>query len=713
MDSEIFQGFQCWETERVSDVINKEAGSIERAVFLATHAPINNLTYLRKPAAEMDDNTEETLLRELQRCATEYRPAFVVVQGIPGTGKSHLIRWLKERYMDDREHLRGKVLFIERAQNNLRGTLEQILASGIFDDATSREQLEKLQSATIALSKEALADTLLSQFHVVVTHDGEVPGMPKWLVRNKHQLEMFLLDSKVREELKKPGGPIERLVRFLSTGSRTGMERDESPEFVARDFEIGVDLLYAIKMEGYREVKELAEYLHDSDRDKQRGELAKYLTSLLSKVIGRATALNADDLKRMFNDLRRSLRQQNLHLALFIEDITAFTGIDAGLVDVLATQHTGEGNREFCQMISVIGITDHYYKDLFPNNIKDRVTHHITLNTLKGEGTESELLTNPTAVADLSARYLNAMRLNRAQLNAWSQHEAYLGDIPNKCDMCLHKTTCHAAFGSVEIAQRAEEPVRVGLYPFNQHALWTMYENIDTSSTARTPRALLSGVVEYVLGSHGQKVKRGQFPPSVDNWGGEFRVPSLMRPLQRNTIERQGGVDAKRIQSLIVFWGDKTVLATQASNQRLLGGLPEAVFTAFNLPFIQGEVLEASPPQTASASRQVIESAPLISSYTVQSPSNAPAYTPRVEINAPTPMTRTNKYTNAIDAWSRDEQLVEANYFAEKLATLIRTFIDWEAYGISNTQVDDVFKGFRRIYFEGQRAPGIGRSEQY
>src|SRR3989442_833000 len=269
MDSEIFQSFQCWETERVSDVVNKEAGSVDRAVFLATHAPINNLTYLRKPAAELADYTEETLLRELQRCANEYRPAFVVVQGIPGTGKSHLIRWLKEKYMDDREHLRGKVLFIERAQCNLRGTLEQILASGVFDDATSREQLEKLQSATVALSKEALADTLLSQFHVVVTHDGEVPGMPKWLVRNKHQLEMFLLDSKVREELKKPGGPIERLVRFLSTGSRTGMERDESPEFEAHDFEIGVDLLYAIKREGYREVRELAEYLQDPDRDKQ------------------------------------------------------------------------------------------------------------------------------------------------------------------------------------------------------------------------------------------------------------------------------------------------------------------------------------------------------------------------------------------------------------------------------------------------------------
>src|SRR5207244_11731919 len=99
----------------------------------------------------------------------------------------------------------------------------------------------------------------------------------------------------------------------------------------------------------------------------------------------------------------------------------------------------------------------------------------------------------------------------------------------------------------------------------------------------------------------------------------------------------------------------------------------------------------------------VIESAPLISSYTGQSSSNVPVHTPRVETNAPTPVTRTNKYTDAIEAWSRNEQLVEANYFAEKLATLIRTFIDWEAHGISNTQVDDVFKGFCRIYFEGQR----------
>src|SRR5690606_34959143 len=111
-----------------------------------------------------------------------------------------------------------------------------------------------------------------------------------------------------------------------------------------------------------------------------RQQLATYLNQLLEFAISQTTALTGDDLKNMFHDLRRELRKQGRALVLFIEDITAFTGLDAGLIDVLVTQHTGETNSHFCRLISVIGITDDFYATRFPDNLRERITHHLTLN---------------------------------------------------------------------------------------------------------------------------------------------------------------------------------------------------------------------------------------------------------------------------------------------------------------------------------------------
>src|SRR5690349_15038474 len=117
---------QCWKNERIGQVINKEAASVDTATFLATHTPLNKLTYQRAPQ-NVSDTSENGLLQELRRCAEQDRHAFVVIQGIPGTGKSHLIRWLKERYAAEVDQRYERVLFIERAQCSLRSTLEQII----------------------------------------------------------------------------------------------------------------------------------------------------------------------------------------------------------------------------------------------------------------------------------------------------------------------------------------------------------------------------------------------------------------------------------------------------------------------------------------------------------------------------------------------------------------------------------------------------------
>lgn len=714
MQAPTFERFQCWKDERISQVINKEAVSIELANFLATHTPLSSITYQRTPQ-QMTDMSEQGLLDELRRCAIEQRHTFAVVQGIPGTGKSHLIRWLKERYVATDKEQQGNdvVLLIERAQCNLRGTLLQIISSGIFNDTTMHRQLEKLQGATTELSKAALADTILGQLHIA-TNEVALPDehLPKLYIRKR--IEKFLLDFYVRQALKKADGPIDRITRYLSPGNTSGIGEREIPGFVADDFVFNLDILRAIRAEGgYKEVRDLAEKLHDPDEVELRSELAQYLNRLLNYAIGRTTALSADDLKQMFNELRRHLRKQNRQLALFIEDITAFTGLDVSLIDVLATQHTGESNREFCRLLSVIGITDNYFNDHFPDNLKDRVTHRLTLNVTKQGQYESDLLKTPQATTDMAARYLNAMRLDQATLAHWVEQNARPEQLPIACNGCQLRTACHQAFGFVELGSGGTTPQRVGLYPFNERALWMMYQNITT--VAHTPRALLNSVLEYVLESHGKKVVRGEFPPPARELGSDFKAPALAKLSQRTFIDTQGGADARRIESLVLFWGTRTVDVTWDDHRRLVGGLTEDVFKAFHLPIIDGEVTDASSfpstggnvaVPTSSRETYAMSQADLLSKTQVNERTAihplepTPASPPQSHVPQPISM-RPNKHTEDINNWLNGDKLQNYEKLGELLVTLIGSFIDWESHGISSLQVEDRLRRARMV-IEGQ-----------
>ncbi len=678
MADQTFERYQCWDEQRISVVINKEAVSVDRATFLATHTPLDTIAYLNAPR-QIKDTSETNLLKELRSRAENDQHTFAVIQGIPGTGKSHLIRWLKERYATINQETDGRdvVLLIERANSSLRSTLLQIIQSDVFDSTLFADQIERLKRATDQLSKKGLADTVLNNLQVA-TNEVTLKETEQPSGRISRNIEKFLLDYVIRDELKRSGGPIERIVRFLSGEGRAGLADDEMPTFHADDFNFQVDFLRQIKNQpdGYREAKNLADSLNI--KPELRTELATYLNRLLNFAVGRTTSLSADELKQIFNDLRRELRQQGRRLALFIEDIAVFTGLDAGLVDVLATQHTGEGNREFCRLLSVVGITDSYYHDHFPDNMKERITHRLTLNT--SNLLESQLLTSADAVADMAARYLNAIRLSQDELESWQQKDAQPELLPNRCHRCQFKPTCHDAFGFVEIGETAEDgALRVGLYPFNQQALWTMYTHLDTSKISRTPRSLLNNVIEYVLQSHGWQVKEGQFPPVARDLGGDFTPPTLEKPTQRTLITGQSNSPsvANRIETVILFWGNRTVDVTiDANDQQRVSGLRREVFEAFGLPVIKGEGVTG--PLTPPIKGPDIKPPP-----------------------PPPPPPPTSPITQDIERWRTGKQLQYYEKLAKGLADLVGSFIDWEAYGIPASLVDDRLKQARFV-IEGQ-----------
>ena len=91
-----FNCFKCCTDERISKVINKEAISIDRKEFLVTHTHFDEIRVIKSPENLKVINEERFLFQLIERAQKDTH-TFSVVQGVPGTGKSHLIRWLKER----------------------------------------------------------------------------------------------------------------------------------------------------------------------------------------------------------------------------------------------------------------------------------------------------------------------------------------------------------------------------------------------------------------------------------------------------------------------------------------------------------------------------------------------------------------------------------------------------------------------------------------
>jgi len=684
--TEEFTRFRCWQPERIGKVINKLALSVDRAEFLATHVPMRHIAYEKSPQ-QMRQASESSLLDELNAAAEADRHVFAVVKGIPGTGKSHLIRWLKEQYV--LAHPRDAVLLIARARTSLRDTIEQIIASGIFSQEELPQELQRLQHAVEILGQEALAERLINGLQEAA-HRADWEGVQTRLgalhSRIKlRKVESFLLDERVRELLKREDGPIDRIVRFLTAGTGQGGGIERLPGFKDSDFEFADE--DRRRLQGYQEVREFTADL--VQRKEIREDLARYLNfELHDQAIAWATDLRAGDVLSMFDHLRRRLREQGRELTLFIEDITALTGISAGLIEVLVTDHGGEAGAGLARLTSVVGVADAFYADLLPTNIKDRITHVLTLNAEDRQ--ESDLISKPEVRAEFAGRYLNALRVPAHDLRQWADRGALPSALPNGCVDCAFRQACHAAFGFVQLQEGdANDPASgVGLYPFSQQALNSLYDFLK-STASRTPRTFLSDLLAYILQSHGDLILTGEFPPPQADLAPSVNLPSFDPPPHRTLIEKQGGRSVASLATLILFWGQRHVYSEARDGSRTVGGLGEEVFKAFSLPMIEGWPREKKTGTGGGGSGD---------RETGDGDGTRPDSAPPV-----------NPLTQRINDWANNGRLYEHNVFTSWLADLARSFVDWQSYGISLTQVSEYVTG-RRFVIDGQSGavtPGL------
>ena len=206
-----FSRFVCWTADHAAEAIAIDATESSDAVFLATHHPAHILQ--RPPQqAEGGKRCTEEQVREL--LLTEPAdPLIIPVVGQSGSGKSHLVRWLKASFTGADERLH--VVHIPKYETSLKRVIERVIAG--FNNSDFNEVRERLTEARDAIVEAEAPGRLLNELALSFENwqpkpDGS-PHVPFFeYLAGEDGLASLLYDKVFREPLLARGGTIRRFV---------------------------------------------------------------------------------------------------------------------------------------------------------------------------------------------------------------------------------------------------------------------------------------------------------------------------------------------------------------------------------------------------------------------------------------------------------------------------------------------------------------------
>ncbi|OIJ62872.1 protein DpdH [Streptomyces mangrovisoli] len=608
----------CWEADEAPAIIPVEAESTSNGVFLATHTSIPILLRDRVDSAVGGTIVDE---HSLQRVVEEL-PAdqpIIPILGKSGTGKSHLIRWLR---INLKPNNATRLIFVPKHRMSLRGILELIL-----EHATSERAAEL--RAKVAAASDAAADETTAQLRLrnelavlVETRGADKDGTPeendlRAFLASAEGLPALLSDPVFRRRLLADNGPIARLVREKLSG-KGSEDKEDAFGFSAADLDLSVDDVSKAGVDAASVASALA-----SDAP-LRDLAAKMLNEQLGPAVSEVFGIGGDDLKQLLVELRLDLHRQGLELLLLIEDFSIFQGIQGGLIDAITLLPTE--TLALCPMRVVMAVTTGYFVNQMPETVYTR-TYKVFDLELPADKTA------PFDPARFAARYLNAVRVGSQEIDKHRTHE---GPEPNHCLQCPVQEKCHQAFGEVE---------GVGLYPFSRTALDRAIRSQSKGDTF-IARDVLTRVLRPVLHRDQTELDEGRFPSS--GFESDFRTGALdiLDNVEDQVRLRTPGdpeLSERRVR-MVRFWGP----GHGPQN------LHPTIHEAFAIPSLPDLVTEQQTfPHQPSAPEPA---RPVHGTQTpvVVDPPSPPSVLPSPAASKPT-------LVQAVDDWHKTGQLVQSH----------------------------------------------------
>lgn len=526
------------------DVIKKDGTAVDIEYFMATHVPFRRLEFIE--SGDVDSHpaylSEEQLYdKYIVNKADKHQ--MLIVRGTNGTGKSHLICWLYNRFVNDNVNYntdKEKVIFLRRLGNTVRGAVMQMLDEGIVQDKDLQEKFRKFAQAERSQSEEELKTTIYTEYARKISTDSSGKVFSPISCKD---ISAFLHDKRVEEYMMRIGGPVDRCYQMITVGARTAVTDGTDVIFTQEDFDFPKEVTRSIKREAAEEVR--AFYINDLRGEEEKiKKLVNYLNHFTSGVIQSCANITSENARNLFVNLRKSLYQEGKKLTIFIEDFTSFSIVESELITALSVE-SGGNYSDLCRVTSVIGITDGYY-DSFRDNFKDRVTKQIRVNE-ESYGGENFLF-------EMAARYLNAIYCKAETVKDW-----YAGH-PSSESLPAAEFEPDYVWDSVRIGEKDYT-----LYPFNRKSLIALYDRLKV----KTPRYFLSYIIQglFFQFANGMEYK--------DSW--EFpELPSFidtvtLQPPYADNVENTTYPenDKQRLKVLFSTWGDGTTDAREGN----IGGI--------------------------------------------------------------------------------------------------------------------------------------------
>lgn len=588
----------CWRAEDARAIFVTEALEGDDAIFLATHTPIEGFDVAGRDAGEFQGHGERAVLNTLADPLRQH--AFCVIQGEPGSGKSHLIRWLSVNW----PHANDIKLLLRRADGSLEGALRQLRErlpaefAPLFDNLGQRQRASSQGRANIFLS--TLSNTL-EPGHFDVPLPDEAWCKQYWpaeLLANSVIKAKWKAPSRILNLLEGAGGErnsatasfdlfdVQELGDICPSlrGTAAIVHSQELARRLAREAET---------IRAYREQEWLADELaaEHADQFPTSLSLVRALNLRRNDAIQNVLGVSAQGLKTLFRQVREALADRGQRLVLLLEDITSWEGLDDSLIDVLVFNAAAKGDeaeQPVCPLISVVGVTPAYY-DKLQGNYRQRITHEVRLGQSTGGLQDVATLREDETRRAFAARYLAAVRVGPIALDGWLAQVRDGDEVapPNRCETCPRQSACFDIFGDEE---------GVGLFPFTRHAFDRFYDALkenDNGQTWKTPRGILQAILNPNL-LQPDSLSAGTYP-------GAFIEPDAFRTDRRSQMALVPRLDQivsnriddpeerARMRRMLAYWANPDRADTTVIGDELaFAGTRRVVFEAFGLPWLGG-----------------------------------------------------------------------------------------------------------------------------
>jgi AAA ATPase domain len=516
----------CWTRAAIDFATQVDVGGLDAddphadAVFRAIH---QSLPISQESGGGAAAVSEDDVLREFTRPITSNEPTLVFVTGEKGTGKSHLVRWLKSR-LGTRPS--WHVVYIEKRNTSLRRVTERILAG--VDTPRAREIRAELDRASAEItSDEEAMNALLARLDQLVTFDqareiGNLPEVsPAELAELRRKANRLLGDFTFRRELSVPDGPVHRIVRLARGGTEpTEDVNDADLHLTETDLQVDPSAFDDLGQELQGLIAALV-----SNRG-MRADIAALCDWYLPQAKAQVFIGRGADLLDVFEDVREEIANRGQELCLLVEDLVLLHGIDRQLAQAL----TIPASARLCRLRAAIAVTSGYLNSPSLSTFTDRGLRYTLDLNLDAIG--------QVGLRDFVGRYLNAGRLSEQALAASST------DTANACLSCPELQRCHDTFGVSRD--------RYGLYPLNEVAVDRL---IGLASPGEfRPREILRQVIRAPLEVAEEELGAGGTFPSSRFARTLDPTRSQLDPQVRDAIRRLNSISPEAETSLRAFY---------------------------------------------------------------------------------------------------------------------------------------------------------------